>query len=68
MLSKPPQEAFAVDMGYNPTVNDAVVAPDLNKRIGFTEAEIKALVNLDYGFMNKNDTTLKEWWDKTLKG
>ena len=68
MLSKPPQEAFAVDMGYNPTVNDAVVAPDLNKRIGFTEAEIKALVNLDYGFMNKNDTALKEWWDKTLKG
>lgn len=68
MLSKPPQEAFAVDMGYNPTVNDAVVAPDLNKRIGFSEAEVKSLVNLDYGYMNKNDAAFKEWWDKTLKG
>lgn len=29
MLSKGPQEAFAVDMGYNPTVTDAVVAPEL---------------------------------------
>lgn len=68
MLSKPPQDAFAIDMGYNPTVNNAVVAPDLNKRIGFTDAEIKALVNLDYSYMNTNDSKLKEWWDKTLKG
>ena len=36
MLEKSAQEAFAVDMGYNPTVTNAVVAPDLNKRIGFT--------------------------------
>ena len=67
-LSKPPQEAFAVDMGYNPTVNGATVAPDLNKRIGFTDAEIKALLNLDYAYMNKNDVPIKEWWDKSLKG
>ena len=36
MLEKSAQEAFAIDMGYNPTVTNAVVAPDLNKRIGFT--------------------------------
>jgi putative spermidine/putrescine transport system substrate-binding protein len=68
MLEKSAQEAFAVDMGYNPTVTNAVVAPDLNKRIGFTSAEIEALVNLDYGYMTKNDVALKEWWDKELKG
>jgi putative spermidine/putrescine transport system substrate-binding protein len=68
MLDKSAQEAFAVDMGYNPTVTDAVVAPDLNKRIGFTPDEVKALVDLDYAYMTTNDVALKEWWDKELKG
>ena len=68
MLEKSAQEAFAVDMGYNPTVTNAAVAPDLNKRIGFTPEEISKLVNLDYGYMTENDVPLKEWWDKELKG
>ena len=68
MLDKSAQEAFAVDMGYNPTVTNAVVAPDLNQRIGFTPDEVKKLVDLDYDYMNKNDVALKEWWDKELKG
>src|SRR6266581_2258996 len=67
MLDKSAQEAFAVDMGYNPTVNNATVAPDLNQRIGFTLDEVKKLVDLDYDYMNKNDVAFKEWWDKVLK-
>jgi putative spermidine/putrescine transport system substrate-binding protein len=67
MLDKSAQEAFAADMGYNPTVTNAVVAPDLNQRIGFTPDEVKKLVDLDYDHMNKNDVALKEWWDKVLK-
>jgi putative spermidine/putrescine transport system substrate-binding protein len=67
MLEKTAQEAFAIDMGYNPTVTNAVVAPELNQRIGFTPEEIKKLVDLDYDYMNKNDVALKEWWDKELK-
>ncbi len=42
MLEKGAQENFAVDMGYNPTVTDATVAPDLQKRIGFTPEEQSA--------------------------
>ena len=67
MLDRSAQEAFAVDMGYNPTVTNATVAPDLNGRIGFTPEEIKKLVDLDYGYMTKNDVALKDWWDKELK-
>ena len=67
MLDKSAQEAFAVDMGYNPTVSNAVVAPDLNQRIGFTSDEVKKLVDLDYDYMNKYDVDFKEWWDKVLK-
>jgi putative spermidine/putrescine transport system substrate-binding protein len=68
MLEESAQEAFAIDMGYNPTVTNAKVEPDLNKRIGFTPDEVKKLVNLDYAYMTENDVPLKEWWDKELKG
>lgn len=67
MLAKSAQEAFAVDMGYNPTVTNAVVAPDLQKRIGFTPEEAKRLKDLDYAFLAKNDAAMKEWWDKVFK-
>jgi putative spermidine/putrescine transport system substrate-binding protein len=68
MLDERAQEAFAVDMGYNPTVKNAVVPADLNRRIGFSAEEIEALVDLDYAYLSDNDVALKEWWDKELKG
>ncbi|PTM53435.1 ABC transporter substrate-binding protein [Phreatobacter oligotrophus] len=67
MLEKGAQEAFAVDMGYAPTVTNAQVAPDLMKRIGFTEEENKKMRDLDYDFLAKNDAAMKEWWDKVFK-
>jgi putative spermidine/putrescine transport system substrate-binding protein len=67
MLEKQAQENFAIDMGYNATVNNAQVAADLNKRIGFTPEEQKRLVDLDYGYIAKNDAAMKEWWDKVFK-
>ncbi len=68
MLETSAQENFAVDMGYNPTVTNAKVADDLNKRIGFTPDEVKKLIDIDYGYVNEKDVELKEWWDKVLKG
>ena len=68
MLEPSAQENFAIDMGYNPTVTDAKVAPELNERIGFTPEEVKNLVDLDYAYMTENDVALKEWWDKEFKG
>ena len=67
MLEKSAQEAFAVDMGYNPTIKNAVVAPDLQKRIGFTADEMKRLKDLNYDYIAKNDAMIKEWWDKVFK-
>lgn len=67
MLAKPPQEAFAVDMGYNGTVSGLAVDPALQKRIGFTAEEEKRLKDLDYAFLAKNDSAMKEWWDKVFK-
>ena len=67
MLEKEAQENFAIDMGYNPTVTNAVVAPELKQRIGFTEDELEQLKDLDYAFLAKNDAAMKEWWDKVFK-
>lgn len=67
MLEKSAQEAFAVDMGYNGTVTGLSIAPDLQKRIGFTPEEEKRLKDLDYGYLAKNDAAMKEWWDKVFK-
>ena len=67
MLEPSAQEAFAVDMGYNPTVTNANVPPQVHKRIGFTADEEKRLVDLDYGYLAKNDVAFQEWWNKSFK-
>jgi putative spermidine/putrescine transport system substrate-binding protein len=68
MLSASAQEGFAADMGYNPTVTNAQVPPDLQKRIGFTPDEQKRLVDLDYAYLGKNDLAFQDWWAKSFKG
>jgi putative spermidine/putrescine transport system substrate-binding protein len=68
MLAPSAQEGFAADMGYNPTVTNATVPPDVQKRIGFTPEEQKRLVDLDYGYLAKNDVAFQDWWNKSFKG
>jgi putative spermidine/putrescine transport system substrate-binding protein len=68
MMAPSAQENFAIDMGYNPTVTNAKVADDLQKRIGFTPEEQKRLVDLDYAYMSKNDVAFQDWWNKSFKG
>ena len=68
MMAPSAQEGFAVDMGYNPTVTNANVPPDVQKRIGFTDEEKKRLVDLDYGYMAKSDSAFQDWWNKSFKG
>jgi putative spermidine/putrescine transport system substrate-binding protein len=68
MLAPSAQEGFAVDMGYNPTITNAKVPDDVQKRIGFTDEEKKRLVYLDYAYMGKNDSAFQEWWNKSFKG
>ena len=66
-LAPSAQEAFAVDMGYNPVVTNAKVAPDLRERIGFTEEEAALLVNPDLEFLTQKGPDLRDFWDKEFK-
>jgi putative spermidine/putrescine transport system substrate-binding protein len=67
MMAASAQEGFAVDMGYNPTVTNAEVPADVQKRIGFTSDEKKLLVDLDYAYMAKNNSAFQDWWNKSFK-
>ena len=46
----------------------AKVPEATQKRIGFTAEEQQRLKDLDYAYIAKNDSALKEWWDKVFKG
>ena len=67
MLEPSAQENFAHDMGYNPTVDNAVIPPELNERIGFSKEAIANLKSLDFQYMLDHDVELKDWWDKEFK-
>jgi putative spermidine/putrescine transport system substrate-binding protein len=67
MLAPSAQIGFAETMGYNPTVSNAKVPDAVAKRIGFTKEEQARLVSPNYDYLAKNDSQLKEWWDKIFK-
>ena len=46
---------------------DAKVPDDVQKRIGFTPEEQKRLLDLDYGYVAKNDAAFQDWWNKSFK-
>ena len=46
---------------------DAKVPEDVNKRIGFSDEEKKRLIDLDYGYVAKNDAAFQDWWNKSFK-
>ena len=68
MLKPEAQVGFADQMGYLPTVTNAKLPADLQKEIGFSEAEIAGFNLPDYGYVAKNAAPLLEWWNKSFKG
>jgi putative spermidine/putrescine transport system substrate-binding protein len=67
MLAPSAQIGFAETMGYNPTVSNAKVPDAVAKRVGFTKDEQTRLLTPNYDYIAKNDSQLKEWWDKIFK-
>ncbi len=61
------QIGFADQMGYLPTVTNAKLPADLQKEIGFSDAEIAAFNMPDYGYVAKNAAPLLDWWNKSFK-
>jgi putative spermidine/putrescine transport system substrate-binding protein len=66
MLAPAAQTAFAMDMGYNPTVTNAPLPLTLAGRIGFTPAERDRLLPIDNAYLARADRDLRAWWDATF--
>jgi putative spermidine/putrescine transport system substrate-binding protein len=67
MLAPQAQAAFARDLGYNPTVTNAALPPELERRIGFTPDERQRLRSLDNAYLARADHDLRAWWDGPFK-
>ncbi len=67
MLDPAAQVAFAVKMGYVPTVKDAKLPADLAERISLTEAQQAKLHPLDYAYMQSQQSAFADFWNKDFK-
>ncbi|MBT9386758.1 extracellular solute-binding protein [Pseudooceanicola sp. CBS1P-1] len=68
LLTPDAQVAFAEKMGYLPTVKSAKISPELEARIGFSEAEQNRLWTPDLDFIMENQAGLLDTWNRILKG
>jgi len=67
MLEPAGQIDFARAMGYAPTVRNAQLPDDLQKRVGFTEAEIQRLYPYDLGALAESKADFLDFWTKSFK-
>jgi putative spermidine/putrescine transport system substrate-binding protein len=62
MLSPDVQEGFAEYFGYSPTVNNVTLSPEVLKKIGVDEDEIKRVYNIPTSFFVELAPRFKERW------
>lgn len=67
MLDPQAQLGFAETMGYAPTVKNAKLPPDLQRSVGFTDAELQRMVKLDYARFTADKPALLDFWNKEFK-
>ncbi|NVJ91015.1 MAG: extracellular solute-binding protein [Methylocystaceae bacterium] len=68
LLTPSAQKAFAERLGYLPTVSNGSISPELEKQIGFTEAEQNRLWIPDLDFIMENQSSMLDTWNRVLKG
>ena len=67
LLTPSAQLAFAQKMGYAPTVTNAGLPADLQQQVGFTDAETKQIVKLDYAALAQGQSAADAYWNQDFK-
>lgn len=67
MLEPTGQVGFAEKMGYAPTVNNAALVTDAQKRVAFSDAEVKLLHPYDLKALSEGKSDMLEFWNKDFK-
>ena len=68
LLEPEGQVNFARGMGYAPTVKNAPLPPDLQKRVGFTDEELKRIYPYDLAKLATQKAAFLDYWTKSFKG
>lgn len=64
MLDAKAQVEFATNMGYVPTVSNAKLPEDLERRIGFSEEQRAHFYPQDFRYIAKNNSQWLQWWNQ----
>ncbi|SAI73837.1 ABC transporter substrate-binding protein [Bordetella ansorpii] len=68
MLSPSAQAAFATKMGYLPTVDDVKLPEELDREINFSAQQRERMMQLDLDYLQQNQASILDAWNKTFKG
>ena len=66
-LASDTQAAYAKEFGYNPPLGGVPLPDDYKARIGVPAGMESKLFLSDNDYLLKNDSQIKEWWDKVFK-
>ncbi len=67
MLDPRAQQAFAETMGYAPTIDNANLPAALQQSVGFSDAELERLVQVDFDLLMKNKSALLDFWNREFR-
>lgn len=68
MLAPSAQDRFAETMGYVPTVTNAPLPAELEKKLTFTPEEQAKFILPNYEYIAANNNDLREWWQREFLG
>lgn len=67
VLSAQAQRAAAEKLYYAPVVTNTPLPGDLERTIGFTPAEVKRFINVDFEYVAKNSPNWQQRWEEQVK-
>lgn len=62
------QIGFSEAIGYLPSVTDARLDPELEAKIGLSEADQAKLLPMDNGYLMENQSAIFDFWNREFKG
>lgn len=67
VLTPEAQKAAAEGIYYAPVTSDAKIPEQLDRTIGFTAAEVKKFVDVDFEYLAKNSPAWRQRWEEQVK-
>jgi putative spermidine/putrescine transport system substrate-binding protein len=67
MLDPKAQAAFADQMGYVPTVSDAVLPEDIARQVSLSEADRARMLKPDYKYQMERSQRTLDFWNRAFK-